>query len=309
MAAEPKILVVDDEVVVIKSAERVLKSEGYRIEGALGGREAILKMEQGGYDLVFTDLKMPEVDGITLIRWIKKSKPETGIVIITGYPSQETMKEAIELGIIDYVPKPFTPSVLLDVTKRAVEWAEGRKPSDETAKEEFPPAMAAELDRVIRDFRHRPGCLIPVLQRAQEIVGYLPPVAQKRVAKGLNIPEAEVHSVVSFYSFFTMKPRGDHNIRVCLGTACYVKGIEGVVHKIKESLKIDIGETTEDKKFSIEGVRCLGACGLAPVMMIDQETYGALSPGKALTIISQYGGPAAVQSPEEETVAAMEQEG
>ncbi|NJD55790.1 MAG: response regulator [Nitrospirae bacterium] len=310
MSAESKILVVDDELVVIKSAERVLKSEGYQIEGALGGREAILKMEQGTYDLVFTDLKMPEVDGITLIRWIKKSRPNIGIVIITGYPSQDTMKEAIELGIIDYVPKPFTPSVLLDVTKRAVEWAEGRKPSEEKAvAEEFPPAMAKELDRVIREYRQRPGCLIPVLQRAQEIVGFLPPVVQKRIAKGLNMPEAEVHSVVSFYSFFTMKPRGDHNVRVCLGTACYVKGIEGVLAKIKDQLKIDIGETTEDRKFSIEGVRCLGACGLAPVMMIDQETYGALTPSKALKIISQYGGPASGQSPEEETAAVAEQEG
>ena len=309
MAAEPKILVVDDELVVIKSAERVLKSEGYQIEGALGGREAILKIEQGAYDLVFTDLKMPEVDGITLIRWIKKSKPNIGIVIITGYPSQDTMKEAIELGIIDYVPKPFTPSVLLDVTKRAVAWAEGIKPAEEKGEEEFPPAMAAELDRVVREYKRRPGCLIPVLQRAQEIVGYLPPIVQKRVAKGLNIPVAEVHSVVSFYSFFTMKPRGDHNIRVCLGTACYVKGIEGVVHKIKERLKIDIGETTDDKKFSIEGVRCLGACGLAPVMMIDQETYGALTPSKALTIISQYGGPASSPAPEEEIEAVAGQEG
>jgi NADH-quinone oxidoreductase subunit E/NADP-reducing hydrogenase subunit HndA len=308
MSAEPKILVVDDELVVIKSAERVLKSEGYQIEGALGGREAILKMEQGTYDLVFTDLKMPEVDGITLIRWIKKSRPNIGIVIITGYPSQDTMKEALELGIIDYVPKPFTPSVLLDVTKRAVQWAEGRKPAEGKADEEFPPAMAKELDRVVREYRQRPGCLIPVLQRAQEIVGFLPPVVQKRIARGLNLPEAEVHSVVSFYSFFTMKPRGDHNIRVCLGTACYVKGIEGVLDKIKERLNIDIGETTEDKRFSIEGVRCLGACGLAPVMMIDQETYGAMTPSKALTIMSQYGGPAVGQSPAEETTAVAEQE-
>lgn len=309
MAEETRILVVDDELVVIKSAERVLKSEGFQIEGALGGREAILKMEQGNYDLVFTDLKMPEVDGITLIRWIKKSRPNVGIVIITGYPSQETMKEAIELGIIDYVPKPFTPSVLLDVTKRAVQWAEGRKPAAEKSAEEFPPSMVAELDRVIAENRKRPGCLIPVLQRAQEIVGYLPPIVQKRIAKGLNMPEAEVHSVVSFYSFFTMKPRGDHNVRVCLGTACYVRGIEGVLDKIKGSLKIDIGETTEDKKFSIEGVRCLGACGLAPVIMIDQETYGAMTPAKALSIISEYGGPAFSAAASEDTETVAKQEG
>ncbi len=308
MADEPRILVVDDEIVVIKSAERVLKSEGYQIEGALGGREAILKMEQGNYDLVFTDLKMPEVDGITLIRWIKKSRPNIGIVIITGYPSQDTMKEALELGIIDYVPKPFTPSVLLDVTTRAVEWAKGRKPAEEKGQEAFPPAMAAELDRVIREYRNRPGCLIPVLQRAQEIVGYLPPIVQKRVAKGLNIPQAEVHSVVSFYSFFTMKPRGDHNIRVCLGTACYVKGIEGVVAKIRETLKIDIGETTDDKKFSLEGVRCLGACGLAPVMVIDEDTFGNMSAKKAIEVINRYSPVSAEASAanEEEALAGQE---
>ena len=139
MSGEPKILIVDDELVVIKSAQRVLGGEGYNVEGALGGREAILKLEQGDYDLVFTDLKMPEVDGITLIRWIKKAKPSIGILIITGYPSQDTMKEAIELGIIDYIPKPFTPSVLLDVTQRAVEWARGAKPEEKKATEEFPP--------------------------------------------------------------------------------------------------------------------------------------------------------------------------
>ena len=309
MAGEVRILIVDDELVVIKSAERVLRSEGYTVDGALGGREAILKIEQNSYDLVFTDLKMPEVDGITLIRWIRKSKPSIGIVIITGYPSQDTIKEALELGIIDYVPKPFTPSVLLDVTERATDWLKGRKPAEEKVAEEFPPSMEAELDRVIRDFRQKPGALIPVLQRAQEIVGYLPPVVQKKVSRGLNIPVAEVHSVVSFYSFFTMKPRGDHNIRVCLGTACYVKGIEGVVNKIKETLKIDIGETTEDRKFSIEGVRCLGACGLAPVMVVDQETYGAMYPKKALEIIGQYDPTVLEAASAEEEIEEMAEKG
>ncbi|MEK7196090.1 MAG: NAD(P)H-dependent oxidoreductase subunit E [Nitrospirota bacterium] len=288
MAEKPRILIVDDEIIVIRSAERVLKAEGYDVEGALGGREAIMKIEQNSYDLVFTDLKMPEVDGITLIRWIKKTKPSIGIVIITGYPSQDTIKEALELGIIDYVPKPFTPSVLLDVTERAAEWIKGIKPEEKKVTEEFPPAMEAELERVINELRRKQGALIPVLQRAQEIVGYLPPVVQKKISKGLNIPVAEVHSVVSFYSFFTMKPRGDHNIRVCLGTACYVKGIERVLSKITDALKINIGDTTENRKFSLEGVRCLGACGLAPVMVIDQETFGAMTPKKAIGIISQY---------------------
>jgi CheY-like chemotaxis protein len=103
MAEELKILVVDDEPVIIKSCLSVLKSEEYNVEGVLGGKEAILKMEQTPFDLVFTDLKMPEVDGITLIKWIRQNRPDTGIVVITGYPSQDTIKDALEVGIIDYV--------------------------------------------------------------------------------------------------------------------------------------------------------------------------------------------------------------
>ncbi len=283
-----KILVVDDEDVVIRSCERVLKSEGYNIEGALSGKEAISKMEQNNFNLVLTDLKMPEMDGITLIRWIRKEKPDTGVVIITGYPSQETIKEALELGIIDYVPKPFTPAVLTDVTHRAVEWIKVKVPVEEEPPEDFPPSMAAELDNVIREYRDMPGNLIPVLQRAQALVGYLPPVVQKRISKGLNIPSAEVHSVVSFYAFFTMKPRGEHLIRLCLGTACYAKKSEAILEKFMEELDVEVEEVTEDKKFSLETVRCLGACGLAPVAVVDEETYGLLHPKKVREVINAY---------------------
>lgn len=289
MSDEIKILVVDDERVVLRSVEMVLKSEGYSIEGVLSGKEAILKMEQSRYDLVFTDLMMPEVDGLTLIKWIRKNSPDTGIVVITGYPSQDTIKDALEAGIIDYVPKPFTPAVLLDVTHRAIDWIKGRAAVEEKKKEEeFPPSMRKEIDRVIKEYRNKPGSSIPVLQRCQAIVGYLPPVVQKRVAKGLNMSPAEIHSIVTFYSFFTMKPRGDHNIRICLGTACYVKRVEDVLNKIKTTLHIDVGDVTEDKKFSLEAVRCLGACGLAPVIVIDEETYGAMTPKKVPQVLEKY---------------------
>jgi NADH-quinone oxidoreductase subunit E/NADP-reducing hydrogenase subunit HndA len=288
-----RIMVVDDEPIVIKSCESVLKSEGYNVEGFLSAKEAMLKMEEQSYDLVFTDLKMPEVDGLTLIRWIRKTRPDTGIVVITGYPSQETIKEALELGIIDYVPKPFTPAALIDVAKRAADWIKGppaveKDREQEPEREDLPPSMLHEIDRVIREYKDKPGSSIPVLQRCQSIVGYLPPRVQKIIARGLGLTPAEIHSIVSFYSFFTMKPRGDHNIRICLGTACYVKRVEEVLNKLMDSLKIDVGEVTEDKKFSIETVRCLGACGLAPVMVIDEETYGAVTPKKVPDILKEY---------------------
>jgi NADH:ubiquinone oxidoreductase subunit E len=231
---------------------------------------------------------MPEVDGITLIKWIKQNRPDTGIVIITGYPSQDTIKEALDVGIIDYVPKPFTPAVLTDVTKRAVEWLRKKAPVGAKVDEELPPSMIEEMDRVINEYKSKPGSSIPVLQRCQQIVGYLPPIVQKRIARGLNMTPAEIHSIVTFYSFFTMKPRGDHNIRICLGTACYVKRVEEVLNKIKEDLHIEVGDVTEDRKFSLETVRCLGACGLAPVMVIDEETYGAMTPKKVPDVIHEY---------------------
>ena len=142
-----RIMVVDDEPIVIKSCESVLKAEGYNIEGFLSAKEAMLKMEEQPYDLVFTDLKMPEVDGLTLIRWIRENRPDTGIVVITGYPSQETIKEALELGIIDYVPKPFTPTALIDVAKRAVDWIQGppaveKVKEQEKEREDLPPLHA-----------------------------------------------------------------------------------------------------------------------------------------------------------------------
>ncbi|HYA31258.1 MAG TPA: NAD(P)H-dependent oxidoreductase subunit E [Thermodesulfovibrionales bacterium] len=287
MADDLRVLVVDDEPVVTRSAERVLHAEGYFVESARNGREAILRTEQGHYDLLLTDLRMPEMDGISLIRQMRQSRPSTGIVVITGYPSQETIEEALDLGIIDYVMKPFTPEILKDVTHRATEWLR-KEASDKKTKGDCSPVALAELDKVVDHYRGKPGSTIPVLQKAQEIVGYLSPEIQKRIARGLNLFPSEIHSIVSFYSFFTMKPRGEHTIRVCLGTACYVKGIEPVLNRIRERLKIDVGGTTADGKFTLEAVRCVGACGLAPVMVVDQDTHGALTQEKAIGAIEHY---------------------
>jgi len=307
MGRDMRILFVDDEPIMTKSAERVLNAEGYMVDGVFSGKEAIYRMEQDHYDLLVTDLRMPEMDGVTLIRRTRQYRPSMGIVVITGYPSQETMKEVLDLGIIDYVPKPFTPDVLIDVTRRATEWM-GRATAEQETGEEFPPSMLAELDKVIDQYKGKPGGAIPVLQRAQEIVGYLPPAIQKRIARGLNIYPAEIHSIVSFYSFFTMKPRGDHTIKVCLGTACYVKGIEPVLNRIKDTLQIEVGETTKDRKFTLEAVRCVGACGLAPVMLVDQDTHGVLTQGKAMEAINHYA-PVSAAASQEGMTAAAEMEG
>jgi NADH-quinone oxidoreductase subunit E/NADP-reducing hydrogenase subunit HndA len=287
LSEKGNILIVDDEPVVIKSCESILRSEGYNIDSALNGKDAIGILQKTDYHLVITDLKMPEVDGIDLIKWLRESKPETGIVVITGYPSQDTIKDALNLGIIDYLPKPFTPQILTDVTAKAMSLIKTHQYPEKTLEDEVT-SKSKDLEKIIKENRNRLGSLIPVLQQAQELIGYLPPSVQRHIARGLNIPVSEVHGVVSFYSFFTMKPKGKNNIRVCLGTACYVKRAEEILQKFKERLNIDIGEVTKDKLFSLESVRCLGACGLAPVVVVNQDIHGSVNPVKVDDIIKVY---------------------
>jgi NADH-quinone oxidoreductase subunit E/NADP-reducing hydrogenase subunit HndA len=130
--------------------------------------------------------------------------------------------------------------------------------------------------------------LIAVLHRAQEIFGYLPSELQLYIARKLDIPASKVYGVVSFYTFFTQKKRGKHTISVCMGTACFVKGSEKVLHAFTDTLGIKNGETTSDERFTLRDVRCIGACGLAPVVMVDDKVFGHVSESDVSTIIAQY---------------------
>jgi NADH:ubiquinone oxidoreductase subunit E len=144
------------------------------------------------------------------------------------------------------------------------------------------------IDAVIDRNRGKPGCLIPVLEECQEIFGYLPAELQEHIGKGLNIAGSTIYGVVTFYSFFTMVPKGRHIIKVCMGTACYVKGIGEVMSRIKAAYSLEEGETTPDRRFSLESVRCLGACGLAPVIVIGKDTHGFVTPDSILDILARY---------------------
>jgi NADP-reducing hydrogenase subunit HndA len=144
------------------------------------------------------------------------------------------------------------------------------------------------LDKVINKHKNTKGALIPVLHEAQEIYGYLPLEVQQKVSDGLKIPMSEIYGVVTFYTQFSLKPKGKYNISVCMGTACYVKGAGLLLDKLKEELKIEVGESTEDGHFSLEACRCLGACGLAPVLTVNDKVYGTLLPEDIIGIINKY---------------------
>ncbi|AZR73228.1 hypothetical protein BBF96_07420 [Anoxybacter fermentans] len=145
-----------------------------------------------------------------------------------------------------------------------------------------------QLDKVIHEYKDKEGTLITILHQAQKIFGYLPREVQIYIAEHLGIPFPEVYGVVSFYSMFSMEPRGKYTIEVCMGTACYVKGAQQILDKLKEKLHIEPGQTTEDGKFTIETTRCLGACSLAPVISIDRDVYGNLTPDKISNILQKY---------------------
>jgi NADH:ubiquinone oxidoreductase subunit E len=157
-----------------------------------------------------------------------------------------------------------------------------------TCEEVSEQELFARLDEIIEEYKTKPGALIPVLQIAQSIFGYLPEEALKRIGRGLNKSYSEVAGVVGFYSFFSTVPRGKHLIRSCLGTACYVRGGKRVLESIKQNLRIDVGETTPDKMFSLEVARCFGACGLAPTLTIDNNVHQRVKPLKVQELLDKY---------------------
>ena len=145
-----------------------------------------------------------------------------------------------------------------------------------------------QLQAVIQKYKGTGGALMPVLQGAQEIYGYLPIEVQKMVADGLGLPLSEVYGVSTFYAQFSLNPKGENKISVCLGTACYVRGAEKVLDEFQRQLEIKIGETTSDGLFSLDCLRCVGACGLAPVVTIGGKVYGRITPEKVRDILSEY---------------------
>ena len=146
----------------------------------------------------------------------------------------------------------------------------------------------AELRQIIEAHKDWPGALMPVLQAAQELFGCVPEDVQKIIADGLGVTLAEVYGVATFYAQFSLRPKGKYIISVCLGTACYVKGSQSVLDKLVEELKCPVGSTTEDGLFTLQATRCLGACGLAPVMTVNSDVYGRMTPDQVPGILAKY---------------------
>lgn len=150
------------------------------------------------------------------------------------------------------------------------------------------PEQEAELKKFIAEIKHEKGATMPILQKAQEIYGYLPEEVQVIIAEETGIPLTEIYGIATFYAQFALNPKGETQISVCLGTACYVKGSGDVLQKVVDTIGCEAGSITPDGKFSIDATRCIGACGLAPVMTVNGEVYGRMTPAMVPEILKQY---------------------
>jgi NADP-reducing hydrogenase subunit HndA len=147
-----------------------------------------------------------------------------------------------------------------------------------------------KIREICASFKNDSQELINVLHKCQEHFGYLPAEVQEVVAEQLMVPVARIYGVITFYSFFSMTPKGKHPVSICMGTACYVRGAEKVLEEFKKTLGIQVGQTTKDGKFSLSSLRCVGACGLAPVVMVGEKTYGRVAPDDVKNILKEYEG-------------------
>ncbi|MCF8146441.1 MAG: molybdopterin-dependent oxidoreductase [Deltaproteobacteria bacterium] len=238
------------------------------------------RLEHGGIRWAMPD---PKAFGITDFADVKSPLRRPGWTSFNYH--HRTLLEQCE-GLLESIPR----------TKAMPEFEPPGDPEEVREKfvqlleEEEKPEAKKEIDTILATYKDHRGGLIPVLQQVQGILGFLPINAQHYIALGLGIPSSDVFGVVSFYSFFTMVPRGKHIIRVCLGTACFVKGSGKLLDVLHRHLKVDVGETTEDREYSLEVVRCIGACGLAPVMVIDEETHGQVDPSKIIGLVEAVRG-------------------
>ncbi len=165
---------------------------------------------------------------------------------------------------------------------------QGNPSHDVPLASEFTPEQLDAVEDILRRYKGKPGALIPVLKAVQDVTGYLPVLLQQKIALWLNLPLSEVFGVVTFYSFFSMHPKGRHSIKVCLGTACYARGNKALIDTMRLELNCEVGGTTSDRKFTLEAVRCLGCCGIAPVVNIDKDTYGYVGAKEIRPILDRY---------------------
>jgi len=315
-----KMLVIDDDQVVLSSCLRIFEDEGFDVVTTTSPEEGLSLVLDTYFDAILCDWMMPGLDGMEVITRLGDTSPGSAVVMISGYPSIGRATEAMKRGAMDYVPKPFTPDEIIETVNEAIGRKEAEEakvierfgaltktgrislPSidekilqtlsaaiDERRRTEAKPSLealseperlremtVAILDKYDRDSNN----LIAMLQAVHSYAGYLSYETIGMIARELGVSEHDIFGTASFYAQFKFEKPGKHLVRACTGTACFVSGGSVILEAIRSKLKIAPGQTTEDGMFSLERVACLGCCALAPVVTIDDQVYGQMSPAK-----------------------------
>ena len=300
----PHVLIMEDEPSVAKGLQMVLSETGYSVDLATTGQSALDTFYRKDFDLLVADLKLPDIDGMEVIKEVKRGRPDTGIIVITGYSTVSSAVEAMKLGACDYLRKPFTEDEIKSAVKDALKEKEGafkRKHSDTSevlAQKAFPAHVVKKptiednarvekaMSEIRREFEGRPDELIAILQGVQDKIGYLPENALLKIAQLTKLPSASVYGVASFYEQFRLSPVGKHIVRVCRGTACHVRGGSRILEEVEKQLGVKPGENTDDLEYTLETVACIGACALAPIMVIDNKVHGKMTVAQGKNLIS-----------------------
>ena len=315
-----KMLVIDDDSMVLSSCLRIFEAEGYYVATTTSPEEGLSLVLDTYFDAILCDWMMPGLDGMDVITRLDQTSPGSAVVMISGYPSIERATEAMKRGAMDYVAKPFTPDEIIKAVNEAMQ----RKEDEETKiierfgrltktgqislpsiDEKILQALSAAIDErrrmgaqpsleslseperlqeitfaVLDKYERDKNNLIAMLQAVHSYAGYLSYETIGLIARELQISEHDIFGTASFYAQFKFQKPGKHLIRVCSGTACFVSGGGVILEATKSRLNIVPGQTTEDDLFSLERVACLGCCALAPVVTIDDEVNGQMSPAK-----------------------------
>ena len=280
----PQVLIMEDEVSVAKGLGMVLSEEGYHVDLAMTGRSALDSFNQKIFDLLVADLRLPDIDGMEVIRQVKRRRPDTEVLVITGYSTVNTAVEAMKLGASDYLSKPFTEDEFLSAVKGALVTKEILATDSEATPLEPLPEDSLRLKEAMQQirqcFKGRQQEVIAILQKVQNAVGFIPTEALLQVAEFTGMPEAAVYGIATFYERFRLSPIGRHVVKVCRGTACHVKGADKILHEIEHRHKLSPGQTSKDRMFTLETVACFGSCAIAPVVVIDDKVSADMDPEK-----------------------------
>jgi len=280
-----KIIIIDDDTDFVEATKILLEASGYDVIYAFSGQDGFQKIKQESPDLILLDLMMTyKTEGSDTAKVVTQdaASRDIPILMITGARKEmdfpfELKPGSDSLPVKAIVEKPIKPEVLLSMIDKYISRSGGKHRM-----------MIEQISKFVDQWKDKKGNLIMILHEIQNHYGYVPRGISFELSRMLDVPLSRIYEVITFYNFFKLDPPGKHLVSICMGTACYLKGAPAVLNSFKNILNVEEGQTTKDGLFHLQVVRCLGCCGLAPVVMVDDKVYGKVKESDVMEIVSEY---------------------